>query len=370
MSEIGKSNMELKPIEFNVSEDVMLKMEKEWLPLKLQGVNDKDGYTKIVQYRKEAKSLRVSIEKRRKQLKDNSIKYGKNVDANAKKLTERVSNVENHLQEQENIVKLEKERIKAEEQKQKEEAHQVQIELIVDAGAVFNGRDFVFGENVVTDNDIWLLDAETSPLLIEKIKLWKEKEEFRISEENRLKKLEQERQAKIAADQKAEQERLDKIAKEQAEQAAKLKEAQDKINKQNRDIEESKRVKEAEEKAKKEAEEKAEKDKIDADRLHKKQLKEAEEKRLIDVKNAQIKAKADIEAKEKAEKEAEEKAKKEADRKARLAPDKEKLFKYASDLLAMETPKLNQHESSVFFEPIHDQIVELLTSIINKTESK
>lgn len=88
----------------------------------------------------ECRSARVAIEKRRKELKEDSLRYGRKVDAEAKRLTEAIEKIEVVLVDSKAVVDQEKERAKQEAarilrekqqeemRKQAEEAARVQEE--------------------------------------------------------------------------------------------------------------------------------------------------------------------------------------------------------------------------------------------------
>ena len=96
------------------------------LALSMKGVvfdtpeNYKDGVKRIAQVR----GLRTAVEKRRKELKADSLAYGKRVDAAAQKLTDLIEAIENPLLEKKKAVDDEEERLK----KEKERADLIALE--------------------------------------------------------------------------------------------------------------------------------------------------------------------------------------------------------------------------------------------------
>lgn len=324
----------LEPISFDVKEEVISKMEAEYLPLKLNGVEDKDGYNKIVEYRKNVKGLRVSVEKRRKQLKALALDYGRDVDSQAKEIFKRLEPIESHLQEQEDIIKKEKERIEAEKERIKQENHDNQIKKIISTGAVFDGSKYVYGEKSITDTEIWLISDSDFDLLIREISIWKKEDDNRRAEEEKARKAEEERQAEIAAENARRQAELDRREREQAEAQAKIKAEQDRLERERQERENERRIA----KAKEEAAEKARLEAIEAEKRHQEELKQAKIE-------AEQKAKAEAEERERQRIEAEKAAKEEAERLARLKPDKEKLEVFANSLLEIKAPELNEVES-------------------------
>lgn len=383
----------IQKIEFNITDTKLAEMSEKFMVLKLTDFNDKVGFNKIVEYRKEVKDVRVNVEKKRKELKAKSLKFGKDVDLEAKRVTALLLVMEDHLIEQENVVKKEKERIQAEKQKKIEEAHQVRRELAVSSGAVFNGVIFFYGDDTqVSDFELCSFSEKAFSVEIEKIKLWKEKEALKLAAIEEEKKAEEKRQAKIAADQKIEQDRLNKVAEEQAEQAEKIRIAQAKIAEEKRKNEEEKKIEEAkkqavidaEEKHKKEIEEakqkaiEAEKQhkleieeakqkaienakkekaaKIEAEKLHKQKLEEAKQKAIEDAKKVAI---AKIEA-EKKKKLAEEK-------KAQMLPEKEKLLELSEKFLNPNLPELKSIEGGRIIEMVKSELKILSSLVIEST---
>ena len=101
---------------FSLTDAAIEQMEKEFLPLVVKGVEDKDGYKAVREARLTVKEHRVKVEKTRKELKADSLAFGKAVDGEAKRITTKLESIETHLQEQEDIVAKEFERRKAEEE--------------------------------------------------------------------------------------------------------------------------------------------------------------------------------------------------------------------------------------------------------------
>lgn len=388
---------------YDIDDAKIAEMSDKYLPLKVDGPEDTEGVKKITEYRIKTKGVRVNIEHRRKANNEKANTFIKGNNAKAKTLTAAVVIIEESLIKQEKIVKDEKDRLKEIEQKKLQVAHEDKIKRIVKAGAVFNGFEYVYGDNSIEETRIRLLDDEMFNLQIGKIELWKEKEDRAIAEAERIAKEHEENQAKIAkeneekaAELKAREEAQDKKDREQ-------KDAQDKIDEGNKkflDGRNDSRIKELTglgmmfnfhqsafafediyvemEKLKKldsedwaglinrlkpEIEKIKEQIKINAEKRHQKEIKDAEDK-------ATAKVKSENEAKEKERITTEKKAKDAADRKARLAPDKEKLYEYAKGLFEVMLPDLKNEESKKFFEPIHTEIVKAIDLIRERSGVK
>lgn len=119
MNDVAKTDFittELK--KFNITDAALAKLEKAYLPLKVENPEDIDNYITCKTAHQEVKKLRVSIDKKRKELKEESLKFGRAVDTEAKRITGKIEKVEEHLLTQRKVVEDEKERLV----KEKEEA--------------------------------------------------------------------------------------------------------------------------------------------------------------------------------------------------------------------------------------------------------
>lgn len=219
---------------FSVSDSAIAKMAEDYLPLKINGVDDANGLKTVHKARMVVKGLRVEVEKTRKFLKEDSVKYGRAVDAEARRITALLEPIESHLEREEEAVVIAKERAR----KAEEEAARAKAEAEAKA----------------------IRDAEEA-----RIRAQREAEEARLKAERE--KLDAERAAM-----KAEQDRLDSIRREQQAEAAKLEAERRRIA-----DEESARQRAIEmEKAKAEAAENA---RIETEKRIAREAKEAEERK-------------------------------------------------------------------------------------------
>lgn len=272
------------------------------IPDPVAAVATKEGYNEVKTALAMVVRLRTQIEDRRKALKADSLEYGRKIDAEARRLTTLVADIEVPLRE----AKLAKD--KEEERKIAEATAKIKADAEAKERAEREAEEARL--KAIRDEEERKLQAERDRLAAERAELdrqRKEADDAARAERERMAK-EQKKLDDAAAAIRAEQERLakieaDRVAKEKAELAAK----------------------EAEQKRQREAEERAE---------FERQAKERAE--------AEAKAKAEREAKEKADREerdrlaAEAKAKAEADEKARIEaarPDQEKIRRFGDDLM-------------------------------------
>lgn len=112
------------------SDVAISEMEEQYLPLRVNGVDDREGLKVVTEARKTAKKIRCEVEKTRKELKADANRYGKAVDDEAKRLKGLIEPIEQHLIDQENAVQKELDRIKAEEAAAKERKIEARIERL------------------------------------------------------------------------------------------------------------------------------------------------------------------------------------------------------------------------------------------------
>jgi len=261
------------------------------------------------QARLSLKRIRVSVENTRKQLKEESLRKGKAIDGMANIIKYLITPIEEHLQKQEDFIKLEQERIKAELQDKRIkllEPYEVDIQF-------YNLKEM----SEESFNQL----LETSKKNFEaRIELERQEEEKRIARE----KAEAEEREKV----KAENERLKKELEEK-----------ERIRKQ----EETKRLaEEKKRKAKEDAERKKQEEQLQKEREEKARI----EKELREKQEAEEKAKREIEEKE---------------RKAKLAPDKQKLEALAVQIVSMPLPELKSDEAKAILKSTVD--------LLNKTSA-
>lgn len=108
---------------FNVADSLIAQMETDYYALTINGLADKEGYEQVRKARGLVRDLRGSIEDKRKELKADSLAYGRAIDAEAKRITDLIYPIEEHLVNQIKTIDDEKERIR----KEKEEARYAEL---------------------------------------------------------------------------------------------------------------------------------------------------------------------------------------------------------------------------------------------------
>jgi len=357
-------------VQYSVSDVAIIELSTKYQGMEIK---DRESYQAVVTGIAEIRSIRVSVEKRRKELKADAISWGRKVDTEAKRLTALLRPIEDNLRNLKQATDDEKATIKAE----KEQAEQNRVEAIKAKIAAFppdmatmpkllgmTALEIRELQDVLneTEVDIKVFEEFTQEAIkakeekknllqgyyISRIQTDAEVAKRKAAEEAvkvELERLEEERLAKIEAqriiDEKAEKERkveakrlearlkkqeeerkvkqaiedarLNKIREEQEAEAQKLQEAQAKIDAQYKAIQDEK--------------DRIENERIEHERAEQEKLAQIEKDRL-----AKIEAEKQEEAriKEEAEKKVarEKAAADEKKRQAILRPDKENLSVY------------------------------------------
>lgn len=278
----------------------IIRMRNDYSGLTIKDVSDKKGADAVSTARKEVKSLRVSVDKERKALVEDALRWQQQVNKVAGEITSELKEIETGLEEKEDAYFAEKERVKQEAERLRREKIQNRSRVITSLDAKFDGESYTLGSATITHEEIEGLSDDAFQTRVESF----ESEYQRLLAER----LEIERLAKEEAD------RLEAVRKEQEAAAAELKRQQDELEAERRKIAEEKAAFEAKVRAEqeaKEAEERRIKAEAEAAELAKQREAELEQAKKEAAEaarvQAELKAKADQEAKEKAERLAKEK---------------------------------------------------------------
>lgn len=332
-------NTQLEVIEANVIETALIKnnitdqiingLKESYLGLTINGIEDKEGFKKVEEGRKEAKKLRCLAVNICKTGREEAIKIQKDWIEKEKEVVAKIVEVESHLETESNRIKeIEKQILFEAAQKaklpvRKEKLLTIGFEVADDELLKIDDNQFNILFNEFHEK---MLAEKAEKLRLEQEQIEAERKEAARVEFERLAEIKRQEDLKLAAENaRIEAEKKAKEAIEKAEQA--------KADAEKKAIEAAKQA----EIDKQLALEKAEKEKQEAiDKLKKEQ--EAKEA-------AELKAKADAEKAEKLRIENEEKARIAAEKKAAKAPDKEKLKVYLSEYKSAILPSFKNEDS-------------------------
>jgi len=317
---------ELAVIKYSVTDAVIGELKTKYAGLKIM---DSASYENVRVAIGEVRDLRVSVENHRKHLKAAALEYGRNVDAEAKRITALLEEIENPLKAEKQKIDDEKARIKAEkDQKERDRVEAIRARLFAMQQVVSNflGKTSLdlqaiserLFDTEITKEIYQEFTDEAEKVKMECLDAALKAREMRIT-------WEQEEAAR-----KVEAERLKIVRKQQQDEAQRLED----------------------EKVRLQLERKA-----DEDRRYREEIARHASERA----ETQAREKIEREAKEKKEKEeAEEKA---LELKRAQAPDKEKLMKFADDLRDLLGPPLDSEEANIILRDAHRAILGIIAMI-------
>jgi hypothetical protein len=106
---------------FDFVPSAVAELKSKFLPLVISGIDDTEGLAAVHDARMIMKGHRVNIEKKRKDLTGDAVRYQRNVNAIAKYITSQLEPIEEDLQRKEDIVENEKRRLREEKIRLEEE---------------------------------------------------------------------------------------------------------------------------------------------------------------------------------------------------------------------------------------------------------
>ena len=138
------------------------KLEQEFMPLSVKSLDDEEGYAQVKEALRFMVSKRNEVEDKRKELKADSLKFGRAVDDEAKRLTLMLSPIELHLKAEKDKIDSEKKRIAEEEEARKQKVIIERHQMLVGVGMVVL-EDIYYYENPITNEGFKLhrLNIET-----------------------------------------------------------------------------------------------------------------------------------------------------------------------------------------------------------------
>lgn len=274
------------------------KLQQKYGELTVSSPQDMEGMKTVHGARMVVRTLRVALEKTRKDLKQDALDFGRMVDAEAKRLFAKIEPLESHLKAQEDIVLEEQARVEREAQEVKDaEARERMAQL----SAVGDHRSM--NEVSIFTPERFAAELEKSSFVFNEKRRQEDEERARIQKERDEMEAQRQELERVRKEQEAAQAAIDAETKRLAALEA------DRLNK----LHEAQRAKEAE----------AEKVRIEAEAAQQAILKERQRAHQ-EAEDARIEAE-----RLKAEAEAEEAAK----------PYKAKLRALASTILKLENPE-------------------------------
>lgn len=246
---------------FNPKKSELVELSKKFSSLVITGIEDVEGYQKVDEARKELKKQRVGIEKQGKEFRADALKFQKAVIAYEKELIEIIEPLEIELGQKQEVVDLEKQKIKMVVLLPDRKARLFDIDVMVEDDLIL-GMDSEEFDSFFNERKAEYLNAKELKIKEAEDKIKKEqeireaeknarleaeenakreielaKERAELDKKEALRKAEVEKQAIIDENNRKERVRLEAEEKKKAEEAEKVrleKEAKTKLEKQKK----------------------------------------------------------------------------------------------------------------------------------------
>lgn len=206
----------MEVVKLNITDAAIAKFKEDYLPLKVNGIEDKEGLKKVYDARQDVKKTRVGVSKYADKLKANAIAYQNKVNTEKKRVITELESIEAHLQGEEDKIAAAKEEIRLEAEKKENERIQKRIDHLAEYG--FS----------IDYNTIKTIDDTAFEIVLSNAKSEHEKELIEKAEQERLAKEEAEKL-------KSEREELELLRKQQAEAQRIIDEQNEKIRKEHQE---------------------------------------------------------------------------------------------------------------------------------------
>jgi len=119
-------------------------LSAEFMPLKVNGIDDKEGYENVSKALRFMVSKRVAVEEKRKELKADSLTFGRAVDNRAKEITNMLSPIEEHLKNEKQKIDQALEQIKLREEQAKQAKLDERTKRLNDVGMFLRVTEFEY----------------------------------------------------------------------------------------------------------------------------------------------------------------------------------------------------------------------------------
>lgn len=211
---------------FNVADAGIASLNRKYGSLKIEGIEDKDGYKKVYAAWQEVREKRIGVEKKHKEIKSDYLTISRAIDAEKNRLVDKLKPLEDKLGDEVDRIDALKKEEKERAEREAQERLQARVNALIENGMQFNGSFYSIGEQISMDViSIKDMNDEQFSSLMEKVELEHikileaeaEKERQEQEERDRLKR-QQEEQARKEQEQKEEQARLDREREELLEE--------------------------------------------------------------------------------------------------------------------------------------------------------
>jgi len=350
----GEKRMEIQEIrnelvKYSATDAAIAEMSKNYLALTIKDINDQEEYKLVHSARMDVKSKRVAVKKRGEELREDANIFRNAVIDEVKRITALLSPIEDHLQDEENRIEEEKERVKREAAEKLTAILRERANVLGALGCQYYDEIYSYGELKVPLSLLKVCTDEQFATFVSAITEAIEKDQAIKAEEARVRKEKDDLYRKIAEDQERERQRLEKEARLLQEEREKH--AADLRAEADRKIRAEEQARRAEElaKAKKEAAEKA---RIETEERIKKEAADTAAREVAAAEEKIRKAEA---------------ARIRAEKKEARRPDKEKLLKYLDFMDNLPVLPMLKTEEGI---AVYEQIFAMLSETVERMRTK
>ena len=193
LGESVESRIEFEIQKFNVADATIAELKEKFKDLEISGIDDKKGMKAVNEAIGIVRTLRTGVEAKRKDLKNFYLATGKGIDAEAKRITELLVDVENPLKEKKQAIDDEIKRIEEEKAELEQKRLDERVDQLKMSGIAFDGQFYSVGNisvDIVTIKDL-------SDELFDDLKSRVERESALIAEQKRIADLQESRRQQI-----------------------------------------------------------------------------------------------------------------------------------------------------------------------------
>lgn len=154
---------------FALSDAFFNKMKAKFSKLTIDGVDDKSGYENVRLALATTRSTKSSIENKRKEIKDDSLRFGRAVDSEAKRLQDKLTPIDQQLRDKKKSIDEEKDEIKEEKKAAKEKIVQDRSVKLMAIGMSFNGIKYEFLDEEISVLELTIYNDKNFNDLVERV---------------------------------------------------------------------------------------------------------------------------------------------------------------------------------------------------------
>lgn len=222
-------------VKANVTEAIIADLKERYLPLKINGIEDKETYLIVKEARKECKALRILAKKICEKGREEAVATQKAWISKQNDVTGRIGEVEDYLEKQENDYEAQVAKEKEERKRKQEEQYILRQQALTSMGALYSDGSFSLGS----------VSFELSLIKESEVDIWEETILPKFKEEHEKIKSEEIEKERIKAEQEAElkrqREENERKQKELEERELAIKKAEE-SERQRKQIEDEQRV--------------------------------------------------------------------------------------------------------------------------------